>query len=185
MELASVRNAPKVDFQSGQGVHYLANIALEGAGDHLESVATIGRTQRLGQSGGASGNHRVRVSTLSTLDDSGEKCGCNFGHIAGYDQIPILVRGGKSGVNTGKRAAPGIDISDNRITKVTISRRIADQSYVTGGLMYLRGNVLHQRDSFDFEQRFVGTHTGTLAACQHESRAFHAGNDNIIGTHKA
>ena len=51
--------------------------------------------------------------------------------------------------------------------------------------MYLRGNVLHQRDSFDFEQRFVGTHTGTLAACQHESRAFHAGNDNIIGTHKA
>src|SRR5271169_4482794 len=185
MELASVRNAPKVDFQSDQAVHYLANIALEGAGDPIESVAAIGRAQRLGQSQGAGGNHGVRFSTLGALDHFGEKRGCNSGHIAGYDQTPFRLRSGKSGVNTRKRAAPRIYIGDNRITKVTISLRVADQSHVACGLMYLGGNVFHQRDSFEWEESFVRTHTGTLAAGQYESRAFHGGNDNIIGTHKA
>jgi hypothetical protein len=185
MELARIWNAPKVDFQSAQAFHYFVDVALEGVCDDIESAAAIGRAQRFGQSRGAGGNNSVCCSTLGALDYFGEKRGCNLRHIAGYDQIPILVRSGKSGVNTGEWAARRIYISDNRITKVTISGRVADQSHVTHGLMYLRGNVFQQRDSFEWEQRFVGTHTGTLAARQHESRAFHAGNDNIIGTHKA
>jgi len=185
MERARIRHAPNVDVQSVQSVHDLANIARDGLSDDVESAAAIGRAQRLGQSGGAGGNDSVRVSTPGALDNTEEKRGGNFGHIAGYDQIPILLRGGKGRVDPGKRAAGRIYISDNRITKVTILLRIADQSHVPGGLMYLRRNVLNQRNSLKAEQSFVRTHTGTLAARKDKSRAFHGENDNIIGTHRA
>jgi hypothetical protein len=36
----------------------------------------------------------------------------------------------------------------------------------------------------EWKQCFVRTHTGTPPAGQHESRAFHGGNDNIIGMHQ-
>ena len=68
MELARVRNAPKVNFQSDQAVHYLANIALEGACDRIQSAAAIGCAQRLRQSRRAGGNDRVRFSTPGALD---------------------------------------------------------------------------------------------------------------------
>jgi hypothetical protein len=122
----------------------------------------------------------VRSSGLSAREKSGEKRGGNFGHITGYDQIPFLVCGSKSGVNTGKGASRRIYISNNRITKVTISLRIADQNHVTHGLMYLSGNMFNQRGSFERQQSLVETHAGTPAARQHESRAIHRGNDNII-----
>ncbi len=185
MELARIRHAPKVDLQPGQAVHYLANIAFDGVCDHIESAAAIGRAQRLRQSQGAGGNDRVGFSMLGALDYFREKRGRNFWHIAGYDQIPIRSRSGKSGMNARKGASRRIYISNNWITKVTISLRVADQSHVTRRLMYLRGNMFNQRDSIQWEQSFVRAHTGTFAARQHESRAFHAGNDNIIGTHKA
>jgi hypothetical protein len=185
LEMPRVRNTPKIDFEPSQTVHDFANIALEGVCDHAKSCAPVGCAQRLGPPRWAGGNDSVRFCTLRTLENISKKCGSNFGHIAGYDQIPFLERGGQSGVNTGKRAARGVYVSDSGITKVTITLRIANQSYVSSRLMYLLRNVFYQRASLEWEQSLVGSHPGAVPAGQHEARALHGGNDNIVGIESA
>ncbi len=180
MEVARIRNLPEIDFQTDQSVHHFANISIKRAFDDIEGAPAISRAQRFRQSRGTGGNNSVRGSRLGTLKNTGEKRGRNFGHIAGYDEIPFRIRGGKSGVNPGKRATGWIDISNYGITKVTIPGGIGDQSHVACGFIYLCCHVFNQRGPFEWKQSFIGTHAGTPAARQHESRAFHLEDDNII-----
>jgi len=183
MEVARIRNLPEIDFQTDQRVHHFANIAIKRAFDGIDGAPVISRAQRFRQSRGTGWNNSVRGSRLGTLKNTGEKRGRNVGHIAGYDEIPFRIRGGKSGVNPGKSATGWIDISNYGITKVTIPGGIGDQSHVASSLMYLRRHVLNQRRPFEWKQRFIGTHAGTPATRQHESRAFHPEDDNIIRMH--
>src|SRR5579864_2454215 len=180
MEMASIGNAPKINFEACQAVHHLANISLEGVGDHTERSVAVGCAQGLRQPRRASGNVSVRFCTLGALDKFCQKCAGNCGHIAGYNQIPFLPRAGQGRVNAGQRAAAGIYVLDDWITKVTISIPVSDQNYVACSLMYLLRNMFYQRASHEWEQSFVGTHTGALPARQYEARAFHGGNDNIV-----
>src|SRR5689334_11200992 len=172
-EIVRMRHAPQIDLERRETVGHLANALGESTCDTFRAAAVVGGAEGFWHAIWACRKYGVRPTRLGALHKLRQKFGGDSGHVTGHNQVPVRLRDSKGRINAGEGPATEEDIPDNRITKVSIEGRVADQSYVASNCTCFRCNKFHQHPSLKREQGFVAAHAGALPARQDKRRPFH------------
>src|ERR1039457_2230063 len=161
------RDNQRFHFETGEGLCHAAHAAGEMVAHDGPGSPPIDRAHRFGQTVRAIGKQNVGRRPHGPSQQSFQKVGGHFRHVAGDDEVPIGGSVIERREDSAQRPSVRVAIGNGR------QLRVPDQGDVTGGRGHRGGHRAHQIAPAKRQAGFVPAHPGTAPPSQHIPRANH------------
>lgn len=167
MKKREFRDNQRLHFETSEGRRHLTHTAGEMVFQDRQSAPAIDRAEGLGQSVRPAGKQNVGPRPPGLGQQSGQKSGGHFRHVAGDDEIPIGGSMMQRREDSTQRTSARVAIGNCR------QFGVPDQGDVAGSAGHRTGHGAHQIASAKRQAGFIPAHPGTAPPRQHIPRANH------------